>query len=137
MKPIEKELCQAILDDPHAMAEVAGAADDGERASIVVRLGELFGLPVTREAVERFSSLWAMTKSCPTWNWRWWSAARDLSSNRVTGFEAPRATTPGQAARGDDTLQGFSGDDILECGAGDDVAEGGSGDDSIYERRGQ
>ncbi|MEF2229784.1 MAG: hypothetical protein V3571_02565 [Pseudodesulfovibrio sp.] len=54
MKPVEKELCRAILRDPAAQAEILGAADDGERVSIIVRLGAVFGLPVAREAVERF-----------------------------------------------------------------------------------
>ena len=54
MKPIEKELCKAILKDPHARAEIAGAENSGERTSIIVRLGEVLGLPVSREAVERF-----------------------------------------------------------------------------------
>jgi len=54
MKPVEKELCRAIMRDPAVQAEIAGAADDGERVSIIVRLGSVLGLPVAREAVERF-----------------------------------------------------------------------------------
>ena len=135
MKPIEKELCQAILDDPHAMAEVAGAADDGERASIVVRLGELFGLPVTREAVERFFALGHDDElsDLELEMVVGGKGSEFQQGDRIRGTEGDDARTGGA---GDDTLQGFSGDDILECGAGNDVAEGGSGDDSIYGEEG-
>lgn len=49
-------LYQAILNDPKARAEIAGAATSGDRVDFILARGKALGLPVTREEVERFVS---------------------------------------------------------------------------------
>ena len=139
MNPIEKELCRAILDDPHAMAEVAGAADDGERTSIVLRLGELLGLPVSREAVERFFALapddelsdmelemvvggkgGGGDKHIKGHDSNWWNDFWHLTNDDLDG------------GGGNDTLEGLGGNDTLHGHEGNDKIDGGKGKDQIY-----
>ncbi|WP_419785843.1 calcium-binding protein [Pseudodesulfovibrio sp.] len=139
MKAVEKELCKAILQNPDAQAQIAGAADSDERTSIIVRLGEIFGLPVSREAVERFFSsggdeelsdreLEAVVggknsgpdKTLIGHDKNWWNDLWGLTNDTLVGGD------------GNDDVAGLGGEDSLRGGAGDDAVDGGEGNDTVY-----
>ena len=156
MKPIEKELCKAIMNDPDARAQIAGA-DPGDRTSVIVRLGEVLGLPVSLEAVERFLApppdgelsdleLEAVVggknddagKYIVGYDNGWWDYLWGRGNDALKGgagddtMEGLGGSDTMWGGDGNDSMDGGEGGDILRGGAGDDTMDGGDGGDVMW-----
>jgi Ca2+-binding RTX toxin-like protein len=152
MSSTEAKLYQKIMGDKAAQEELGRAKSKTERVEVIVRLGEAFGLPVTKESVQKFITrdpneelsdeeleMVVGGKGNPNEEikgdkWAWIGLPDDNldggdGNDTIYGFDGNDTISGGT---GNDDVYGGDGNDEMTGGDGNDTVSGGAGNDDLY-----
>lgn len=145
MSTNEEKLYTKIMNDRPAQAEVMQGATEDERIDAIVRLGEKYDMPVTREAAREYlaanaeeelsdTQLEAVVGGKGSDSESFYRQNGSLlflgddGDDNVTGTDKNDVL---MGHGGNDSMVGGAGNDIMLGGEGNDTLEGGTGDDKI------